>query len=325
MSRSAGPSARARASARSAAPSASRAAASAVSGGTPWRVCSRWLSSAGVAASKRTSWQREAVVGRMLPGRFVSSTRCANGGGSSSVLSSLLAAWSFMVSAPSMTKTRRRASNGVRVAAPMTGSSMSPTSISAAPLGRTQVRSGWTPSTARRLASEGSPAPSARGSAAKARAASRLPAPAGPWNRYACDGAPAGGTAAVRIERAWGWRSTTSSMRAPGYCHASVGRLIAIEGIDGAGKTTLAAGLARAVPALVVLREPGGAEVAERIRELVKDPALNVDPRAEALLYAAARAQLVGEVLQPLLASGRDVVLDRYVDSSLAYQGAGRG
>src|SRR3954447_8368875 len=104
-----------------------------------------------------------------------------------------------------------------------------------------------------------------------------------------------------------------------------MGRLIAIEGIDGAGKTTLAAGLARAVPALVVLREPGGAEVAERIRELVKDPALNVDPRAEALLYAAARAQLVGEGLQPLLASGRDVVLDRYVDSSLAYQGAGRG
>jgi dTMP kinase len=104
-----------------------------------------------------------------------------------------------------------------------------------------------------------------------------------------------------------------------------MGRLIAIEGIDGAGKTTLAAGLARAVPSLVVLREPGGAEVSERIRELVKDPALEVDPRAEALLYAAARAQLVGEVLRPLLEAGRDVVLDRYVDSSLAYQGAGRG
>jgi dTMP kinase len=101
--------------------------------------------------------------------------------------------------------------------------------------------------------------------------------------------------------------------------------LIAVEGIDGAGKTTLAAGLARARPELVVLREPGGAVVSERIRELVKDPGLEVDPRAEALLYAAARAQLVAEKLRPLLDDGATVVLDRYVDSSLAYQGAGRG
>jgi dTMP kinase len=101
--------------------------------------------------------------------------------------------------------------------------------------------------------------------------------------------------------------------------------LIAVEGIDGAGKTTLAAGLARARPELVVLREPGGAVVSERIRELVKNPALHVDPRAEALLYAAARAQLVAEKLAPLLRDGATVVLDRYVDSSLAYQGAGRG
>jgi dTMP kinase len=101
--------------------------------------------------------------------------------------------------------------------------------------------------------------------------------------------------------------------------------LIAVEGIDGAGKTTLAAGLARARPELVVLREPGGAVVSERIRELVKDPGLDVDPRAEALLYAAARAQLVAEKLRPLLDAGASVVLDRYVDSSLAYQGAGRG
>src|SRR5581483_64542 len=79
----------------------------------------------------------------------------------------------------------------------------------------------------------------------------------------------------------------------------------------------------RGVEALL-LREPGGAVVAERIRELVKDPALDVDPRAEALLYAAARAQLVAEVVEPALAAGRWVLLDRYVDSSLAYQGAGR-
>jgi len=106
---------------------------------------------------------------------------------------------------------------------------------------------------------------------------------------------------------------------------ATRGRLIAVEGIDGAGKTTLAEGLAAALPALTVLREPGGAVLSERIRELVKDPALEVDPRAEALLYAAARAQLVSERLVPLLEAGRDVVLDRFVDSSLAYQGAGRG
>src|SRR4051794_39471820 len=113
-------------------------------------------------------------------------------------------------------------------------------------------------------------------------------------------------------------------MRAPGYCHALVGRLIAIEGIDGAGKTTLAQGLAAARPEVVVVREPGGAVVSERIRALVKDPDITIDPRAEALLFAAARAQMVAEVVAPLLARGAWVVLDRYVDSSLAYQGAGR-
>jgi dTMP kinase len=109
----------------------------------------------------------------------------------------------------------------------------------------------------------------------------------------------------------------------------SRGRLITVEGLDGAGKTTLVAGLARLLGEqgvdVLVLREPGGVELSERIRELVKDPALTVDPRAEALLYAAARAQLVAEQLEPLLADGRWVLLDRFVDSSLAYQGAGRG
>jgi dTMP kinase len=105
----------------------------------------------------------------------------------------------------------------------------------------------------------------------------------------------------------------------------SGGRLIAIEGIDGAGKTTLARGLLMALPELVVLREPGGAELSERVRGLVADASLSVDPRAEALLFAAARAQLVEEVVRPLLDAGRCVVLDRFVDSSLAYQGAGRG
>jgi dTMP kinase len=101
--------------------------------------------------------------------------------------------------------------------------------------------------------------------------------------------------------------------------------LISVEGVDGAGKTTLVAGLAAALDDVVVLREPGGAVVSERIRDVLTDPALDIDPRTEALLYAAARAQLVAERLRPLLDAGRTVVLDRFVDSSLAYQGAARG
>jgi len=100
--------------------------------------------------------------------------------------------------------------------------------------------------------------------------------------------------------------------------------LITIEGIDGAGKSTLAAALARELPDAVLLREPGGVALAERLRGVVKDPALQVGARAEALIYAAARAQLVEEAVRPALDRGETVVLDRFVDSSLAYQGAGR-
>jgi dTMP kinase len=106
------------------------------------------------------------------------------------------------------------------------------------------------------------------------------------------------------------------------------GRLITIEGLDGAGKSTLALGLHAALGErglrVELLREPGGVPLSERIRELVMDPALAVDPRAEALLYAAARAQLVRERLRPLLDAGVLVLLDRFLDSSLAYQGGGR-
>jgi dTMP kinase len=100
--------------------------------------------------------------------------------------------------------------------------------------------------------------------------------------------------------------------------------LITVEGLDGAGKSTLIAGLAQALDA-TVLREPGGVAVSERIRALLADPALEIAPRAEALLFAAARAQLVEERLRPLLEAGATVLLDRFVDSSLAYQGGGRG
>jgi len=107
------------------------------------------------------------------------------------------------------------------------------------------------------------------------------------------------------------------------------GALITIEGLDGAGKSTLAQGLARELgaggTAVELLREPGGVEASERIRELVQDPDLAVLPRAEALLYAAARAQLVEELLRPLLERGVVVLVDRFVDSSLAYQGGARG
>jgi dTMP kinase len=100
--------------------------------------------------------------------------------------------------------------------------------------------------------------------------------------------------------------------------------LITVEGVDGAGKSTLIAELAKVLGA-TVLREPGGVEVSERIRSLLADPALEIAPRAEALLFAAARAQLVAERLRPLLDAGETVLLDRFVDSSLAYQGGGRG
>jgi dTMP kinase len=117
------------------------------------------------------------------------------------------------------------------------------------------------------------------------------------------------------------------SIAANGSVAGVRGRLITIEGLDGAGKSTLATALrdelARDRP-VTLLREPGGVALSERVRELVKDPALRCDPRAEALLYAAARAQLVDELLEPLLAGGTWVLLDRFVDSSLAYQGAGR-
>ncbi len=107
------------------------------------------------------------------------------------------------------------------------------------------------------------------------------------------------------------------------------GRLITIEGVDGAGKSTLASSLTLALRKRGIdveqLREPGGVEASERIRALVSDPALTIGARSEALLYAAARAQLVEQTVLPTLVAGRWVLLDRFVDSSLAYQGAGRG
>jgi dTMP kinase len=107
------------------------------------------------------------------------------------------------------------------------------------------------------------------------------------------------------------------------------GKLITIEGVDGAGKSTLAGALLAELQTRGIrtelLREPGGVRAAEHIRALVKDPSAQIAARTEALLYAAARAQLVEEALEPLLRGGTWVLLDRFVDSSLTYQGAGRG
>lgn len=101
--------------------------------------------------------------------------------------------------------------------------------------------------------------------------------------------------------------------------------LIAFEGGEACGKTTQAALLAERLDG-VLTREPGGTAMGERVRDLLLDTSSGtIDPRSEALLIAAARAQHVAEVVAPALASGRIVVTDRYSHSSLAYQGYGRG
>ncbi len=104
-----------------------------------------------------------------------------------------------------------------------------------------------------------------------------------------------------------------------------VARLIAIEGGDGAGKTTQAVLLADAIGA-VATREPGGTKLGERLRDLLLDPSYGeIDARAELMMMLAARAQHVAERIEPLLASGSWVVVDRFAFSTLAYQGYGRG
>jgi dTMP kinase len=101
---------------------------------------------------------------------------------------------------------------------------------------------------------------------------------------------------------------------------------ISLEGIDGSGKSTQASLLAEALgDDTLLIREPGGTGAAERIRDLLADPALELDPFAELLLFLAARADLVAQVIRPALEQGRDVVSDRFSDSSVAYQGAARG
>ncbi|MGP0224935.1 MULTISPECIES: dTMP kinase [unclassified Paenarthrobacter] len=110
----------------------------------------------------------------------------------------------------------------------------------------------------------------------------------------------------------------------------SPGLFIAFEGGDGAGKSTQAARLFDALEArgLSVLRtrEPGGTPIGEKLRSLVLDHGHGtIDARTEALMFAAARAAHASQVIRPSLAAGTIVITDRYIDSSVAYQGAGRG
>ena len=101
------------------------------------------------------------------------------------------------------------------------------------------------------------------------------------------------------------------------------------EGIDGSGKTTQARLLAEALRTrgyeVTEVREPGGTHLGEAVRALLLDPNREIDERAELLLFSAARAQLVTEVIRPALDSGAIVIADRFSDSSTAYQGGGRG
>ncbi len=107
------------------------------------------------------------------------------------------------------------------------------------------------------------------------------------------------------------------------------GRFIVFEGPEGAGKSTQLARLARRLEGLgrrpLITREPGGTPAGEAMRSVLLDPRLEIAPLSEFLLYSAARAQHVEEVVRPALETGSDVISDRFTGASVAYQGYGRG
>ena len=108
-------------------------------------------------------------------------------------------------------------------------------------------------------------------------------------------------------------------------------RFFSLEGIDGSGKTTqidmLIAALEKEGYSVVKLREPGGAKISERVREILLDPAFKgvMGDKTELLLYNAARAQVIHEIIQPALDAGKVVIADRFAWSTYAYQGYARG
>lgn len=108
------------------------------------------------------------------------------------------------------------------------------------------------------------------------------------------------------------------------------GLFITMEGPDGSGKSTQIEAIKKFFidrnQEIIITREPGGTQISEKIRELLLDKNNSeMDPMAEALLYAASRAQLVAQVIKPAIENGVNVICDRFVDSSIAYQGYGRG
>lgn len=108
------------------------------------------------------------------------------------------------------------------------------------------------------------------------------------------------------------------------------GLFITMEGPDGSGKSTQIAAIRNYLESkgerIIITREPGGTSISEKIRNLLLDRENSeMDPMAEALLYAAARAQHVSQVIRPALQDGIHVICDRFIDSSIAYQGYGRG
>jgi len=149
----------------------------------------------------------------------------------------------------------------------------------------------------------------------------------------ASDGLEATGPCRDRPGREWTPPppdATLDESALSGLGSATRGLLITFEGLDGCGKSTqidlLAADLERAGYDVLTTREPGGTHLGEAVREVLLDPRQSeMTARAEALLYSAARAQLVETVIKPALDEGRVVLCDRYIDSSLAYQGYARG
>lgn len=107
------------------------------------------------------------------------------------------------------------------------------------------------------------------------------------------------------------------------------GKFITFEGGEGAGKSTQLTRLAERLRAdgagVLSLREPGGTPFGEKMRDVLKQPGSAIRPAAEALLFAACRAQLVADVIAPALAAGQVVLCDRFIDSTVAYQAGGRG
>jgi len=106
-------------------------------------------------------------------------------------------------------------------------------------------------------------------------------------------------------------------------------KFITFEGSEGCGKSTQSEMLFRYLKSkglkVVYLREPGGVKLSEKIREILLNPESKISPEAETLLYMAARAQVVREIIKPALESGKIVICDRFLDSTIAYQGFGLG